>query len=69
LREAGEVELYVTLVRQVLGELANLEESVADLAAEVGRIGGKRLEGGEAAPLGGLRAQYLRLPDAQKARR
>jgi hypothetical protein len=52
-----------------MGERALLEESVAALAEEVGRMGRKRLEDGEAAPLGGLRAQYLRLPDAQRARR
>ena len=63
------IELYGALVRRVMGERAHLEESVAELAEEVGRIGRKRLEDGEAAPLGGLRAQYLRLPDAQRARR
>ncbi|HEX9726856.1 MAG TPA: tRNA (adenosine(37)-N6)-threonylcarbamoyltransferase complex dimerization subunit type 1 TsaB [Vicinamibacteria bacterium] len=63
------VALYATLVRRVMGELADLEESVVKLAEEVGRIGRKRLEEGEAAPLGGLRAQYLRLPDAQRTRR
>jgi tRNA threonylcarbamoyladenosine biosynthesis protein TsaB len=63
------VALHGTLVRRVMGERALLEESVAALAEEVGRMGRKRLEDGEAAPLGGLRAQYLRLPDAQRARR
>jgi tRNA threonylcarbamoyladenosine biosynthesis protein TsaB len=63
------VALYGTLVRRAMGGRALLEESVAALAEEIGRIGRKRLEDGEATPLGGLRAQYLRLPDAQRARR
>jgi tRNA threonylcarbamoyladenosine biosynthesis protein TsaB len=62
------IALYGTMVREALGDLAELDASNAGLAKEVGRLGGKRLEQGAAAPLGSLRAQYLRLPDAQRSR-
>ena len=63
------LERYGAVVREVLGDLAELAEPISDLAEEVGRIGRKRLEEGEAAPLGSLTAQYLRASDAEKARR
>ena len=65
----GGLELYGAVVREVLGDLAELAEPVLDLAEEVGRIGRKRLEEGEAAPLGSLRAEYMRASDGEKAKR
>ena len=63
------LEMYGSVVREALGDLAVVTEPVVDLAEEVGRIGRQRIERGEASPLGGLRAQYLRASDAEKVRR
>ena len=63
------LDLHGAAVREALGDLAELVESVCDLAEEVGRIGGERLAEGKAAPLGSLRANYLRASGAEKARR
>ena len=65
----GGLELYGAVVREVLGDLAELAEPVLDLAEQVGCIGRKRLEEGEVAPLGSLKAEYMRASDGEKAHR
>ena len=58
-----------SLVWETLGERAQFAEPFTALAEEVARIGKRRLEKGQATPLGGLGALYLRPSDARKVRR
>ncbi len=61
------LEIYGDRIRESLGERAELTEPFLFLGEEVARIGKRLHEQGEAAPLGGLRALYLRPSDAEKA--
>lgn len=63
------VTLYRGMIRDVLGDRVELAEPVSEIAEEVARLGQRRLAAGQAAPLGALKAQYLRIPDAERARR
>jgi tRNA threonylcarbamoyladenosine biosynthesis protein TsaB len=70
IRFAGSgLEMYGATIRQIVGERAHLTEPFTFLAEEVARIGKRLHEEGRGVPLGGLQALYLRLSDAEQARR
>ncbi len=61
------LEIYGDRIRESLGKRAELTESFLFLGEEVARIGKRLHEQGQAVPLGGLGALYLRPADAKKA--
>ena len=61
------LEIYGDRIRESLGARAELSETFLFLGEEVARIGKRLHEQGEAVPLGGLEALYLRPADAKKA--
>ena len=63
------LETYGDRIRDSLGKRARFTETFLFLAEEVGRIGKRLHEQGQAVPLGGLEALYLRPSDAEKAHR